>query len=137
MHLSNEHFSHALAVALTAHAPPSSLAPPAPPPPPEPLVVLLVDPAAPEVVEVVVVPPSEVLSVVSVVHAPRIATTADAAAQLLMFIIVSLLAIVYVKPRDASAPVRTRHPCSIHRPSTEPRVYLVFRSSESNCRPRG
>src|SRR5205823_6664962 len=118
MHLSAAHDSQV--VDMLSMQPPSLPDAPPVPPPPEPLVVLLVDPAAPEVVEVVVLPPSEVLSVVSVVHAPRIATTADAAAQLLMFIIVSLLANVYVKPRDAPAPVRTRHPCSIHRPSTEP-----------------
>src|SRR5439155_12129073 len=96
MHLSAAHDSQA--VVMASVQPPSLFAPPAPPPPPDPLVVLLVEPAAPDVVDVVTLLPSEPLSVVSVVHAPRTKITADAAAQVSMFFIVSLLAIVYFKP---------------------------------------
>jgi hypothetical protein len=74
-------------------APPSSPEEPPEPPvvPPEPPPVIVLDEPPPPAV--VVEPPSGVPLVTSVVHAPRIAITADAAAHVVMFFIVPLLAI--------------------------------------------
>src|SRR5690349_2797332 len=91
MQLANAHLSHGVGLAGGAHVPPSSLdeppEPPVPEPPEPPAVVVEVppEPAAPVAVEVV--PPSPLSDVTSVVHAPKIAITADAAAHLVMFII--------------------------------------------------
>jgi hypothetical protein len=89
------------------------------------VVELLVDPADP-----LDVPPS-VLSVTSVVQAPRTTITADAAAQPVIFFIVNLLAMGYVKLLR----VRLLRCCA--RPVPPPmmgRVYLTIVSGESNCR---
>src|SRR5437868_11832526 len=129
MHLSNAHFSHALADAEAMQAPPSSPDEPPEPPVPVPVEVEeLVEPADP-----LDVPPS-LVSVVSVVHAaPRTTITADANAQPVIFVIVSLLAMGYFKL------LRVRRTPVLRTPSYPPpammaRVYLTIVSDESNCR---
>jgi hypothetical protein len=117
LHLANAHISHAVGFEPMAQVPPSS--PEEPPEPPVPVVVdvvelvELVGPAAPDVV--LLVPPSP-LSEVSVVHAPSTAITADAA-QIVMFFIVSLLAIGYAKreARAGSGAARCRVPSTARR----------------------
>ena len=114
VHSKNAHFSQAVAVALCAHTmPPSPEEPPEPPvEPPVPVAVLELDePAEPELVleALLVAPPSGPPSVTSTLHAPRIPITKDAAAQPVMFFIVSLLAIGYSKklkhaPRSGAGP---------------------------------
>jgi hypothetical protein len=87
--------------ALGEHVPPSTPdEPPEPPvePPEPPAVVVLVEPAAPAVAEVEVVPPSLSDAESSLVHAAKIAITADAATHVVMFFIRLLLAIGYFKP---------------------------------------
>jgi len=95
MHLANAHVSQALAEADAMHTPPPS--PEEPPDPPVPEPPLPVDPALPvEPADPLDVPPS-LVSVTSVVHAPRTTITADATAQPVIFFIVYLLAMGYFK----------------------------------------
>jgi hypothetical protein len=109
LHFESAHVRHAVSSDFAMHTPPSSLDEPPEPPvpePPPPAVVVLEPAEPPEPCVVEVVPPSLVPSVTSVVHAPRIAITADAAAHLVMFFIVPLLTIGYAKlvsPRRSGA----------------------------------
>jgi len=132
MHLSNAHFSHAPADDSAMHAPPSSPDEPPEPPVPEPPLPVeeLVEPADP-----LDVPPS-LVSVVSVVQAaPRTTMTADAAAQPVIFFIVSLLAMGYFKLLRVRRTPVLRPP--LHPPpAMMARVYLTIVSDESNCRRR-
>jgi hypothetical protein len=119
MHLDHAQVSHAVGFAGAEHVPPSSEEPPEPPvePPEPPPVIVLEEPPEPAApLFVVVVPPSP-LSVTSVVHAPRIAITADAAAHLVMFFISSLSSQLATSSPDARAALRPRHaPFTFHRP---------------------
>jgi hypothetical protein len=111
--LSNPHFSHAVAVAEAMQEPPSSpVEPPEPPVPEPPLPVDVDEPVEPAVP--LDAPPS-VLSVVSVVHAPRTTITADAHAQPVIFFIVSLLAMGYFKPPTCADSGAVRPPSSTAR----------------------
>jgi hypothetical protein len=130
LHMENAHVWHAVGFAPTAQVPPSS--PEDPPEPPVPVVVVdvdvvLVEPAAPD--EVLPDPPSPLSTVASVVQAPSTAITVDAA-QIVMFFIVSLLAISYPKPLHARATVHTRCPYFLRRPTDAGSISRFVRTSQ-------